>query len=132
MRWHMATPTPRTSCAPPRPTRSSRSTGSFAGLCAVGFDAGQLVAGHAGSGDLDPSQLADTLTAVIDAYTVGVHDKDAAVPAEAIRVGAVGTLLIRSAFTALPLEDLTDTAASTLFERRAHYARLLADLSSTL
>lgn len=104
---------------------------TFAGIVAVGTDAGQLLAGHAESGDLDPDVILDLLEDIVDAYMTGLADEGFdGDPADA-RFGAVATLVVRSAFTALPVE-LLDSPPSDglgiLFERRARYARILVDL----
>lgn len=52
----------------------------FVGMCAIGFDVGQVLAGHAESGDLEPTQLAPTLSAIVDAYTAGAHAEGAGIP----------------------------------------------------
>jgi hypothetical protein len=43
----------------------------LSGWCAVGFDVGQLIAGQAQSGDLDPAQLDAAYTVAIEEYTAG-------------------------------------------------------------
>lgn len=104
----------------------------FAGWCAVGFDLGQLIAGHAESGHLDPAQLEAAYTGALEEYIRGLHDEGMTVGADDIAVGAAGALIIRSAFTALPLEFL-DVEPSTdlvhLFDRRARFARFLLNLA---
>jgi hypothetical protein len=47
----------------------------LSGWCAVGFDVGQLIAGHAQSGDLDPAQFDAAYTAAIEEYTGGLYDE---------------------------------------------------------
>jgi hypothetical protein len=57
-----------------------------------------------------------------------------AVGADDVAVGAAGALIIRSAFTALPVEFLDVEPAADivrLFERRARFARFLVDLACT-
>lgn len=104
----------------------------FAGWCAVGFDVGHLIAGHAESGDLEPAQLEAAYAGALEEYTKGLHDEGMTVGADDVALGAAGALIIRSAFTALPLE-LLDVAPSTdlvhLFDRRARFARFLLDLA---
>lgn len=71
---------------------------------------------------------------IIDAYIAGLSDEDADVNPDQIRLGAIGNLVIRSAFTALPVEliDEADGDTRLLFERRARYARFLVDLGDEL
>jgi hypothetical protein len=104
----------------------------FAGWCAVGFDVGQLIAGHAESGDLDPTLLADAYAGALEEYTKGLHDEGMRVDAEEVALGAAGAVVIRSAFTALPLEFLAAEPTpdlARLFDRRARFARFLVDLA---
>lgn len=59
----------------------------------------------------------------------------ARVSPEDVRVGALGTLVIRSAFTALPVELLGSDPTpdlEQLFERRAAYVAFLTDLAQAL
>lgn len=70
---------------------------------------------------------------ILDAYISGLADEDPHVDREAARLGAIGNLVIRSAFTALPVELLDAPATrdlAGLFDRRARYARFLVDLAA--
>jgi hypothetical protein len=104
----------------------------FAGWSAVGFDVGQLIAGHAESGDLEPAQLEAAYTGALEEYVKGLHDEGTTMATGDVALGAAAALIIRSAFTALPLE-LLDVEPSTdlvrLFDRRARFARFLIDLA---
>jgi len=105
----------------------------FASWRAVGYDVGQLVAGHAESGDLDPAQLHATFAAALDGYTAGLLEEGSSIAADDVALGAAGALVVRSAFTALPLELLEVAPTpdvSRLFERRARFARFLVDLAA--
>ncbi len=108
---------------------------TFAGVCPLGMDAGQLLAGRAESGELDPALLPALLEHILDAYRAGLADEGADYSAADVRCGVVANLVVRSAFTALPIE-LLDTepndALHTLFARRAAYARFLVDLGLAL
>jgi Phosphotransferase enzyme family len=104
----------------------------FASWCAVGFDVGQLIAGHAESGDLEPAQLEAAYVGVLEEYIKGLHDEGMTVRADDVALGAAGALIIRSAFTALPLEFLAvepTTDLVRLFDRRAGFARFLVNLA---
>lgn len=108
---------------------------TFAGIAPLGLDAGQLLAGHAESGELHPAALPDLLDDIIAAYTGGLTEGGLAVDSAAVRLGVVGHLVVRSAFTALPLERLHDernNVVEELFRRRAGYARFLVDLGLAL
>ena len=104
------------------------------GWIAVGFDVGQLIAGHAESGDMDPAHLHAFYAAAVDEYTAGLHDEGTAIPAGDVALGAAGALIIRSGFTALPLELLDAEPTPDLvrlFDRRARFARFIVDLAHT-
>ena len=107
---------------------------TFAGICSVGMDAAQLLAGHAESGDLDPADLPDLLREIVTAYAAGLADEGARVDLDDVWFGVVANLVIRSAFTALPIEmpDRPPDNAERFFGRRAGYARFLVDLGLAL
>ena len=62
----------------------------LSGWCAVGFDVGQLIAGHAQSGDLDPAQFDAAYTAAIEEYTGGLYDEGVDLAADDVALGAAG------------------------------------------
>ena len=72
---------------------------------------------------------------MIDAYAAGLKDADTKVDLNLVRFGVVANLVIRSAFTALPVELLGEPPTDELrklFARRAGYARFLTDLGIAL
>jgi hypothetical protein len=71
----------------------------LSGWCAVGFDVGQLIAGHAQSGDLDPAQLDAAYTVAIEEYTAGLYDEGMEIASDDVALGAAGAMIIRSVFT---------------------------------
>lgn len=107
---------------------------TFAGISPIGMDAGQLLAGHAESGVLDPADLPLVFEDILEAYLAGLRDEKAAISAADARYGSIGALVVRSAFTALPLELLASAQQGLpeLFARRARYARFLVDLAREL
>ena len=108
---------------------------TFAGVAGLGLDAAQLIAGRAESGELDPAELADVLDDVITAYGDGLTDAGASVDPALVHFGVVANLVVRSAFTALPVEALAGPPTDqlqTLFSRRGAYARFLVDLGLAL
>lgn len=105
---------------------------AFVGVYAIGYDLAQLIAGRAETGELARSELAAVHSAIVPSYLEGLRDEGATVDAEAIELGYVGALTIRSAFTALPLEHLRDKVSprlQRLFARRAAYGRYIVDLA---
>lgn len=104
----------------------------LSGRCPVGSDVGQVLAGHAESGDLAPDLLGQTFDAVLDGYLAGALASAPDVGADDVRSGAIAFLTIRSAFTAIPLELLGSADAEALIRDRCRYARFLVDLASTI
>lgn len=104
---------------------------TFAGITAVGTDAGQLLAGRCESGELEASALPQLYDDILASFTAGLDDEDAGIDHNVARFGATAALVIRSAFTALPLDELPagdHPALRQRFARRAGYARFLVDL----
>lgn len=106
----------------------------FASVQPIGADLAQLLAGRAESGELDPAELETVADTIERAFTDGLGDEGVGEPAcrAAVPVAFLGTILVRSAFTALPIELLADDAPSApnlpgLFRRRAAFGRFLLD-----
>ncbi|MEQ4721185.1 hypothetical protein [Nonomuraea sp. B19D2] len=99
---------------------------------AVGFDLGQLLVGRAHTGELDPADLPAVHEAIEAAYAAaaaGIAD-----PGE-ISFGYVATLVLRSAWTAIPFELLGQEPTPELhdlFRKRAALARFIADLGRSV
>jgi hypothetical protein len=75
----------------------------FAGPGPVGQDLGQLLVGRAESGELDADELAAIDAAIVPAYIAGLRDEGGTPSEDEVRRGLIGSLLYRSAFTALPI-----------------------------
>jgi hypothetical protein len=106
---------------------------ALAGLRPVGSDLGQLLAGRAESGDLDPTALPAVHEAIVPAYLEGLREEGGTATEAETWFGYVGSMLLRSAFTALPRELLVAPGRAdlrALFARRAGYARFLVDLGT--
>ena len=96
----------------------------------VGFDLGQLLVGRALSGELDPAALPAVHETIEHAYAWTA----AAGPAQ-VAQGYIASLVLRSAWTALPLERLEEEPTpelQELFRRRAGLARFIVDLGRGL
>jgi len=108
---------------------------TLGGMDAVGTDLAQLLIGLAHAGFVAVTDLPALRTRVIDAYTAGLADEDFPADREAVRRGLDGGLLLRSAFTALPLtrlhEPLTGELAG-LIEARLALTAYLCELGSGL
>jgi hypothetical protein len=108
---------------------------SLLGPIAVGYDLGQLVVGLAHAGQLDVDALPAVRDAVLPAYTAGLADEGLRVDGDVVRFGFHAALVVRSAFSALPLARLAgpprrDDAAAVA--RRVRLTRHLVDLGLAL
>jgi hypothetical protein len=106
---------------------------SFTTAAPVGFDLGQLLAGLAQTGELNPTELPAVHAAIVPAYLEGLANEDVDADPTDVRTGYVGSLLLRSGFTALPLELLgrfDEPGIAGLFAHRTRYTRFLLDLRS--
>ena len=108
---------------------------SMGGLVAVGYDLGQLLIGLAHAGQLDIQLLPAIHDAILGSYTAGLAEEGMPVDEELVRYGFDAALVVRSAFTALPLERLAEPPTDELAEQFAYRARLtryLVDLGLSL
>jgi hypothetical protein len=107
----------------------------FTSLAPLGYDLGQLLAGRAESGDAEEKDMPRIHDAILPAYIEGLHEEQVDPIAEDVRRGFIGGLLLRSAFTALPLDRLRRPQTEgdvAVFARRGRYARYLLDLRHAL
>ncbi|WP_206060752.1 phosphotransferase [Nonomuraea basaltis] len=99
----------------------------------VGFDLGQLLVGLAQQGAVEPGELPAIHHTIQIAYAHGLADQG--MPDQAATTGYLTTLVLRSAFTAIPLERLGEPITpelDELFRKRIGLARFIADLGLTL
>lgn len=94
---------------------------------ALGFDLGQLLVGLAHEGDVEPDDLPAIHDTILAAYTsaVGVD----------VSFGYIASLVLRCAWTALPLDRLGEEPSPELHElarKRAGLARFIVDLGRSL
>jgi len=104
---------------------------SFTTTAPVGFDLGQLLAGLAQTGELDPTELPAIHAAIVPAYLEGLRNEGVDADPADVRTGYVGSLLLRSGFTGPPLELLgrsDEPGIADLFAQRARSTRFLLDL----
>jgi hypothetical protein len=107
----------------------------FTSLAPLGYDLGQLLVGRAESGDLDAADLPRIHDAILPAYVEGLLEEQADLEPGDVRRGFIGGVLLRSAFSALPLDRLRGPATdddAAVFARRGRYARQLLDLRQAL
>ncbi len=106
---------------------------SFNSPHCVGFDLGQLLVGLAQGGEMDPSEVASIAQVIVPAYVEGLTSTGFAATPEQVRQGFNAALLVRSLFTALPLERLEEPESAELRDllvRRVRLTRFLLDLVS--
>jgi len=102
---------------------------------AVGFDLGQLLIGLGHAGEVEPDALHAVHVVIVDAFTAGLNADGEVATVDQVRLGYLGSLLVRAAFTALPLEALGAPASdelAVLFVERVRLTRFLVDLMREL
>jgi hypothetical protein len=98
---------------------------------AVGFDLGQLLIGLAHAGELAPEALPAVHKVILKAFQEGLAADGMQATEDEVLYGYLGSLLVRAAFTALPLELFGKADATLeLFEQRIQLTRALVDLVS--
>jgi len=101
----------------------------------VGFDLGQLLVGLAHAGDLHVDALPVIVDAILPAYHKGLNAASDLGTPEQVRQGFVASLVLRSAFTAVPFELLGAPDTPELratFTGRIRLTRYLLDLAAEL
>jgi Phosphotransferase enzyme family len=101
----------------------------------VGYELAQLLIGLAHSGELTVEELPAVHDAILDAYIDGLTDEGHAVNPSDVQFGFDAGLVLRSAFTSLPLEQLVgpdSDALAALIAQRVRLTRYLVDLGLTL
>jgi len=104
---------------------------TLGGPAAVGDDLGQLLVGLAHAGQLDIATLPALHDVLVAAYRAGVAEEGLAVDQELVARGMNGGLVVRSAFTALPLERLSEPITddfAKFVRQRLQLTRYLVDL----
>ncbi len=102
---------------------------SWPGPLPIGLDLGQLLVGLANAGAMEPAELPAIHAAIEPAYAAEV-DADPAI----VRFGYIASLVLRSAWCALPLERLSEKPTPELhelFRKRAGLARFITHLGRT-
>jgi hypothetical protein len=100
-------------------------------VAAAGDDLGQLLIGHSHDGLLAATELPALHEVLVQSYLVGLATEGLHVNEDAVRLGMDGGLVVRSAFTALPLERLGEPITEELaehVERRIELTRYLVDV----
>ena len=101
----------------------------------VGFDLSQLLIGLGHAGILDADQLRAVHDVIVDAFAEGLNADGHVASVEQVRYGYLGALMLRSAFTALPLELMgmpPSEEVAELFSQRVRLTRFMVDLMREL
>jgi hypothetical protein len=99
----------------------------------VGFDLGQLLVGLAHSQLMDPTELAGLQRVILPAYIDGVRSTGFPATSAEVERGSILSMLVRSLFTAIPLEELhrpDSCSLRSLLVSRIRLARYLLDLAA--
>jgi hypothetical protein len=99
---------------------------------AFGYDLGQLLVGLAHAGELAPSALAVIHETLVPAFVDGTARAGRPVAADDVWRGYIGSLIVRSAFTSIPFDRLTDPAAETVISARLELTRFIIGLAAEL
>ena len=97
----------------------------------VGYELAQLLIGFAHSGQLSVEKLPAIHEAILGAYVDGLAEEGMKVDEKEVRYAFDAGLVIRSAFTALPLEQLSGppgNGLAALIAERVRLTRYLVDL----
>jgi hypothetical protein len=98
---------------------------------AIGFDLGQLLVGLAHTGDLSAEELPDLHDALLAAFVDGLRADDCDVDIADVRYGFDAAMVIRSAFMALPWDQLLEPQGPEFaahLTQRVALTRYLADV----
>ncbi|MCW2799664.1 MAG: hypothetical protein JWQ70_1136 [Aeromicrobium sp.] len=96
----------------------------------VGHDLGQLLVGLCHAGEMDPSELEGIHRVILPAYIEGLTAAGMAVDPADVERGYLSGLLLRSGFSAIPLEQLnapTSDQAIALWSDRIRMTRAILD-----
>jgi hypothetical protein len=102
---------------------------------AIGYDLGQLLVGHAHSGQLPVSDLPRVHDLIIDGFMRGLRAESLDVPVADVTFAFEAALVVRNAFQSLPLERLADPVTpelAALAARRVELTRYLVDVGLSM
>jgi hypothetical protein len=91
---------------------------------AIGFDLGQLLVGLAHTGELTADELPELHDIVLSAYLEGLRAEGCDVDSADVLYGFDAAMVIRSAFTSMPWDELNDPVTPDLDARVASRAAL--------
>jgi hypothetical protein len=94
----------------------------------VGHDLGQLLAGLCHAGTLPADRLPEISSAILAAHADGLAAEGHRATIDQIRGGYLSGLVLRSAFSAIPLERLAEPATDQLVEHWADRLRMTRGL----
>jgi hypothetical protein len=99
----------------------------------IGFDLGQLLIGLAHADELPVEALPAIAGAIVSSYRSGLLAEDCDIDEETVRQGFVGSLVCRSALSAIPFPSPgTPSVTHETMVNRLRLSRYLVDLASTI
>jgi hypothetical protein len=99
----------------------------------IGFDLGQLLIGLAHADELEVGAMPSIEQAILPAYRDGLDAEGWQLPEKTVRDGFIGTLICRSALSAIPfVTPGSPPAGRQTLENRLRLSRYLLDLAATL
>jgi hypothetical protein len=103
-------------------------------LLPIGFDLGQLLIGLAHADELPAAALPTIEEAIVPAYHEGLNDEGCRIDQSLVREGFVGSLICRSALSAIPFPTPApqQPVSQTTMVNRMRLSRYLVDLAATL
>ena len=109
----------------------------IAGDHPIGSDLAQLLIGRAESLDIGPDELQALLPGLVTAFVAGFRDEGGSIDAEDVRMAFLTTMVLRSAFTGLPVELLMGPPRPGMdlghvLRARSATTTFLLDLADTL
>ena len=99
----------------------------------IGFDLGQLLIGLAHADELPAEAMPSVERAIVPAYCKGLTEEQYRHDESIVREGFVGSLICRSALSAIPFPDpAQQPVRHTTMLNRLRLSRYLVDLAATL
>jgi hypothetical protein len=99
---------------------------------AVGFDLAQLLVGLVHAGQMPAADLPAIHEVLAPAYQGGMSRGQQPASLDEVRLGYLGSLVIRSAFTSLPFREPVGTLSDEYLDQRVSLTRFIADIGLDL
>jgi hypothetical protein len=105
---------------------------AFQSPVSVGFDLAQLLVGLVHAGQMRATDLPAIHEVLAPAYQDGMSRGQHPAPLNDVRLGYLGSLVIRAAFTSLPFREPLGTLSDEYIDQRVSLTRFIADLGLNL